>query len=57
MKLVTALLVVIWWICLWGLSDLLTENWSREEKFVGYSGGAVLVVATTVLFPGLWDRL
>jgi hypothetical protein len=53
MKLLTALLVIVWWICIWGLSDLLTENWSREEKFVGYSVGAVLVAATTFLFPGL----
>ncbi len=53
MKLLTALLVIVWWICIWGLSDLLTENWSREEKFVGYSVGAVVVAATTILFPGL----
>lgn len=57
MKLVGALLVVIWWICLWGLSDLLTETWTREERLVAYTIGALLVGMTAFLFPTLWERL
>lgn len=57
MKLLGALLVVIWWICLWGLADLLAENWTREERLIVYSAGAMFVVAIAALFPQVWDRL
>ncbi len=57
MKLATALLVVIWWICVWGLSDLLTEHWTRRQKLIAYAGGAIAVIAITVFFPTLLDRL
>ena len=57
MKLIGALLVVIWWICVWGLADILTESWTREEKLVAYSAGALLIVGIAAAFPQLWDRL
>jgi hypothetical protein len=57
MKLVFALLVIIWWISAWGLADLLTESWSREQKFAAYTAGILLVSATVALFPHLLDRL
>ena len=57
MKLLGALLVVVWWICLWGLADLLTENWSREERVIIYSAGVIVVISIAILFPQLWDRL
>jgi hypothetical protein len=57
MKLAGALLVVIWWICLWGLSDILTEQWTREERLIGYSAGALFVVGLTVAYPQLLERL
>lgn len=57
MKLVFALLVIVWWISVWGLADLLMEGWSREQKFWTYVGGIVLVGATVALFPHLLDRL
>jgi len=57
MKLAFALLVIVWWISVWGLADLLMEGWSREQKFWSYVGGIVLVGATVALFPHLVDRL
>jgi hypothetical protein len=57
MKLAAALLVILWWICLWGLADLLTESWTREERLIAYTAGALFVVAIAVLFPQIWDRL
>ena len=57
MKLAGAFLVVIWWICLWGLSDILTEHWTREERLVAYSAGALFVVGLTLTYPQLLERL
>jgi threonine/homoserine/homoserine lactone efflux protein len=57
MRLIGALLVVFWWICLWGLADILTENWTREERIIIYTAGVLFVTAVAVLFPQLWDRL
>lgn len=57
MKLAGALLVVLWWICIWGLADLLTESWTREEKLILYSAGALFVVGIGILFPQVWERL
>lgn len=57
MKLAFALLVIIWWISVWGLADLLMEGWSREAKFWTYAGGLTVVGVTVAAFPHLLDRL
>lgn len=57
MKLAFALLVIVWWISVWGLADLLMEDWTRTQKFWSYVGGIVVVGATVALFPHLLDRL
>jgi hypothetical protein len=57
MKLVIALLVVIWWICIWGISDVIMEDWTRQQKLIAYTMGAIAVIAITVFFPSLLDRL
>jgi hypothetical protein len=57
MKIAFAFLVIIWWICIWGLSDILTENWTRKQKLIAYTVGAIAVIGVTVFFPGLLDRL
>lgn len=36
MQIAFALVAVFWWIAIWGLSDLLTEDWTRESKFKFY---------------------
>lgn len=57
MKILFALVAVFWWIALWGLSDLLTESWTREQKFRLYIGILVAIAVIVYLFPDMLDRL
>ena len=57
MKVTFALIAIFWWIAVWGLSDLLTENWSRSEKFYLYIAILIGVAVVVQLFPSIMDRL
>lgn len=57
MELAFALLVVVWWIAIWGLFDIATEGWTREEKLRLYVAMLLFVVAMVTLFPKLTRRL
>jgi len=57
MQIAFALIAVFWWIAVWGLSDLLTENWSRKAKFQLYITMLVFVGIVILLFPALVNRL
>ena len=57
MKLLFALLIVVWWISVWGLADLAMENWTRKQKAMAYVGGIALTLATLWFFPHIADRL
>ncbi len=57
MELAFALLVVVWWIAIWGLSDIATEGWTREEKLRLYVAMLLFVIAMVALFPKLIRRL
>lgn len=57
MKLLFALLIVIWWISVWGLVDLAMENWTRKQKTVAYATGIALTLTTLWFFPHIADRL
>ena len=52
-----ALLVVFWWIAVWGLSDLLTENWTREQKFRLYVSILVVIGIVLAVFPEILYKL
>ena len=30
------MLVIVWWIALWGLSDIVMESWARTTKILTY---------------------
>ena len=57
MKLAFAVVAVFWWIAIWGLSDVLTEHWSRESKIEFYIGLLVLIAIIIWLVPSTLDRL
>ena len=57
MKIVFAILAIFWWIAIWGLSDLLTESWTREQKFRLYVGILIVIAMIVYVFPDLMDRL
>jgi len=52
-----ALIAVFWWIAIWGLSDLLTEKWTREEKLRLYIAMLALVGIIIIVFPSVLSRL
>jgi len=57
MQIAFALIVVLWWIAIWGLSDLLTADWSRESLFKYYISILILVAFIVWLFPDIIHRL
>jgi hypothetical protein len=57
MQIAFALVVVFWWIAIWGLSDLLTETWTRDEKLCYYAAMLVIVTAVIIMFPKILSRL
>ena len=56
MKLLFALIAVFWWIALWGLSDLMTESWTREQKFRLYVGTLVVIALIVYMLPDILER-
>lgn len=56
MKILFALIAVFWWIALWGLSDLLTEKWDRDQKFRLYVGILVAIALIVYMFPEILER-
>lgn len=50
------LVIFLAWIGVWGLSDLLVEGWTREQKAKLY--GAMLAVVAIILYamPHVLDR-
>lgn len=57
MQIAFALIVVFWWIAIWGLSDLLTETWTREEKLRLYVAMLIFVAIIVTVFPDILARL
>ena len=57
MKLLFALLIIVWWISVWGLADLAMEDWTRRQKAYAYLAGIALVLGTLWFFPHIADRL
>ena len=56
MQIAFALIAIFWWIAVWGLSDLLTDDWTKQEKFAFY---IVILVAITIIvyfFPKIVER-
>lgn len=57
MKIAAALIVVIWWIAVWGMFDLATEDWTRTERFRLYLTLILSVFAIILIFPNVADKL
>jgi len=57
MQILFALLVIFWWIGVWGMFDLLTAEWDNDEKFRLYIGLIILVLSFLVLYPEMINRL
>jgi hypothetical protein len=51
------LLVVIWWISIWGLADILMSGWSKTRRLVTYAGLLLLSLTALYNYPHLIERL
>lgn len=56
MQILFALIAVFWWIAIWGLHDLLIEDWSKEEKFYFYLFLLALIGLIVWIFPTIIKR-
>lgn len=56
MLLIPAIIVVLWWIAIWGLFDLYTENKTRDEKIKIYLILLGLITIIICFFPQLIRR-
>lgn len=56
MEILFAIIAVFWWIAIWGLKDILVEDWSKEEKIYLYVSLLSFVTIFVVLFPGIIKR-
>jgi len=49
--------VIAWWIGMWGLSDLYTMDFTREEKLLYYTSLLGCVALFLIVFPNYLRRL
>jgi hypothetical protein len=56
MQILFAVIAIFWWIAIWGLNDILVENWSREEKFYLYVSMLGFIAVVICLFPEIIRR-
>jgi hypothetical protein len=57
MKILFALIAIFWWVAIWGLSDLATQDWTSEEKFKLYIGLIIFVLVCILAFPDIVDHI
>jgi hypothetical protein len=57
MQILFALVAVLWWVALWGLIDIATEDWTRAEKVQLYVGILLAVMLIVIFFPRVLGRL
>jgi hypothetical protein len=48
MRLLFIIMVILFWVSIWGLSDSLVENWPKEDKIKYYVG--LLITISLLLF-------
>jgi hypothetical protein len=55
MKLVYALIVIFWWIAIWGLTDELVEDMTKQNRIKVYLGIIAVIAAILYFFPHILD--
>jgi len=56
MQLISAILIIFWWIAVWGLFDIYTENKTKDEKIKIYFIILGIVTAFICFYPQLINR-
>jgi len=57
MQIAFATIAIFWWIAVWGLSDVLTQDWSNDEKITLYV--AIIAIISVIVFikPSIIERI
>ena len=56
MQIIFAVIAIFWWIAIWGLKDILVEDWSREQKFYLYISILAVVAMVVLMYPNIIKR-
>jgi hypothetical protein len=57
MRIAFALIAIFWWIAIWGLVDITTEDWTRTEKAQLYVGILLTIALIYIFFPSVLQWL
>ena len=57
MLLIPALVIIFWWIAIWGIFDIYTENKTKDEKFKIYMVIIGIIIVIICFFPKLIHNL
>ena len=57
MQIAFATIAIFWWIAVWGLSDVLTQNWSDEEKITLYISIIAIISVIVFIKPSIIERI
>jgi hypothetical protein len=57
MKVIAVIIVVFWWIAIWGIFDILTEHKSKYEKMEIYTAIIVTIIIIIIIFPHMLDHI
>jgi hypothetical protein len=57
MQIAFATVAIFWWIAIWGLSDIFTEEWTRERKVQLYVSMIVGVLIIIWMFPNIVHKI
>jgi hypothetical protein len=56
MYIIPAVLAVFWWIAIWGLFDIYTENLPKNKKIKTYLIILGIIIVLVCFFPKLINR-
>jgi hypothetical protein len=57
MQIAFATVAIFWWIAIWGLSDIFTEEWTRERKVQLYVSMIIGVLIIIWMFPNIVHKI
>jgi len=57
MQIAFATVAIFWWIAIWGLSDIFTEEWTKERKVQLYVSMIVGVLIIIWMFPNIVHKI
>lgn len=52
-----ATVAMFWWIAIWGLSGIFTEEWTNEQKIKLYISMIIGVLITIWIFPSIVNKI